>query len=371
MNIKNKIFYFFIIFIIPINIFASSENLSEEFQTDLYVAKVIEIIEVKEINDTKIQSLKIEILSEKFKGEKDIITNTLTGGSNDIELSVGDKINVVATIDEENVSFYFHSFEKSNYLMLLIIIFMLFVILLGKLKGIKALISLIITILIIIYGLIPLLLKGYSPILLSVGTCIMSTILTFTITNGLTKKTLIAIIGVVGGLIFAGIIASLFSSIMHLTGVASESEQMLYYLQLDFEFDFKGLLFAGIIIGALGACMDVAMELTSSLTEIKSHNPNICDRKLISSGFNIGKDIMGTMVNTLILAYTGSSLSTILLFIGFEKNMSEIINLESISTEIVRAIAGSIGLLAAIPITIFVFIVLNKKKRKVSDEENN
>ncbi len=369
MNIKSKLLLLIVFLILPLNVFASNENLSEEFQTDLYVAKVIEVLEIKEINDTKIQTLEIEILSDKYEGSKDTITNTLTGGSNDIELSEGDKINVVATTEGDEVSFYFHSFEKSNYLILLIIIFMLFVIILGKIKGLKALISLIITILLILFGLIPLLLKGYSPVLLSVVTCILSTVLTFVITNGFTKKTLVAIIGVVGGLVLAGLIATIFSSIMHLTGVASESEQMLYYLQLEFEFDFKGLLFAGIIIGALGACMDVAMELTSSLTEIKSHNPKISDKKLIKSGFNIGKDIMGTMVNTLILAYTGSSLSTILLFVGFEKSVSEIINLESISTEIIRAIAGSIGLLASIPITIFVFILINKKG-KTKDEEN-
>ncbi len=151
---------------------------------------------------------------------------------------------------------------------------------------------------------------------------------------------------------------------MHLTGVASESEQMLNYLPLDIAFDFKGLLFAGILIGSLGACMDVAIELTSSLIEIKTHQPKITDKNLIQSGFNIGKDIMGTMVNTLILAYTGSSLSLLLLFVGFEKSVSEIINLESISTEILRAISGSIGLLFTIPITIFIFLLINKKKEK-------
>lgn len=106
--------------------------------------------------------------------------------------------------------------------------------------------------------------------------------------------------------------------------------------------------------------MDVAMEITSSLTEIKHHNKLITDKELIKSGLNIGKDIMGTMVNTLILAYTGSSLSTILIFQGFEKQLSEIINLDSITTEIIRAISGSMGLLFSIPITILAFIIINR-----------
>ncbi len=355
MNIKNKII-FLILLLIPTSVLANS-NLSEEFQSTLYKAEVTKIIEEKQYEDTIVQTLEIELANN----EKATIKNTLTGYDNDIELKVGDKINVITNNDD---SYYFHSYEKSSSIILLLIIFMICIIVLGKIKGLKALISLIITILLIIFAFIPLLLKGYSPVLLSIITCIMATVITFIITNGFTKKTTIAIIGVIGGLLVAGIIAYIFSELMHLTGSSGESEQMLYYIPGNKGFDLKGLLFAGIIIGALGACMDVAMEITSSLTEIKYHNNEISDKSLFKSGLNIGKDIMGTMVNTLILAYTGGSLSTLLLFIGFNKDVNSIINLESISTEILRAISGSMGLLFTIPITIGVFILLNKKKEE-------
>ncbi len=364
---KNKIIYILIsiIIVLPISVNAYSNNLSEEFQSELFTAEILEILGRESYESSIIQSLKIEILNGEYKGDTFVITNTITNTENDIKLEPGDKINVVNYGDNE---FYFHSYEKSNYLLLLTIIFALLVIFIGKFKGLKALLSLILTILLILFVLVPLLLKGYNPIPLSILICILATVITFGITNGITKKSLIALIGVSGGLIAAGIIIYIFTHLMNLSGMASESEQMLLYLPGDITFDFKGLLFAGIIIGALGACMDVAMELTSSLFEIKAHKPNIEDKDLMKSGFNIGKDIMGTMVNTLILAYTGTSLPTILLFVGFEKNFIEIINLESISIEILRAMSGSIGLLLTIPITILIFIAISKMK--VKNEKN-
>ncbi len=265
-------------------------------------------------------------------------------------------------LDDSVPSFYFHSYEKTNHIIVLMMFFILFVIIFGGLKGFKVLISLAITISLILFGLIPLLLKGYNPIVLSITTCMLAAILTFIITNGFTKKTLSAIIGVIGGLLIGGLIAYIFGILARITGFSSENAQMLQYLPSGVVFDFKGLLFAGIIIGALGACMDVAISIASALNEIESYNPCINKLDLIKSGFNIGKDIMGTMVNTLVLAYTGSSLAMILLFMGFNKSITEIINLDSIATETIRTISGSMGLLFAIPFTIFAYIVINKRR---------
>lgn len=358
-----------LLLLIPTLVCAATSDLSEEYQLILYEAKVLEVLEVKNYDETKVQSLKIEILTGEYAGDEATISNTLTGNDYDIELSEGDKINVVSEEKNGEISYYFYSYSKSNALLILVIIFIISVIILGGMKGFKALISLGVTILLIIFGLVPLLLMGYSPILLSIITCVTATVLTFVLTNGFTKKTLIAIIGVSGGLLVAGFIAYGFGIFANITGFASESEQMLQYIPLDFTFDYKGLLFAGIIIGALGACMDVAMEITSSLLEIKKHHPKIKERELVKSGLNIGKDIMGTMVNTLILAYTGGSLSTIILFIGFEKTFNEIINLDSIATEIIRAISGSMGLLFSIPITVFAFVVLTRKGDKIEKKK--
>lgn len=367
----NKILILFLLLLLPITVFADTSNLKEEYQLELYKAKVLEVIDSISLENTEIQTLKILIRNKDYKGEESIIKNTLTGNNYDIKLKEGDKITVILQENNDgDPSFYFHNYDKTNHLIVLITIFSLSVIILGGMKGIKALLSLICTIFLILVVLVPLLLKGYNPIILSILTCIISTIVTFLITNGFTKKTLIAIIGVSGGLLIGGLIAYVFGILAKITGFSSENAQMLQYLPGNISFDFKGLLFAGIIIGALGACMDVAMEITSSLMEIKKHNPKISNKEIIISGFNIGKDIMGTMVNTLILAYTGGSLSTILIFTGFEKSLSEVINLDSIATEIIRAISGSMGLLFSIPITIIAFIYITKD-RKGYNEKNN
>ena len=369
MITKVKIAILILVSFMPLQIVnASEDKLSEEYQLDLHKAKVIEVIDEIKHKDTIVQVLEIKLLNKAHKGTITKINNTLTGSDYDIELSEGDKISVICEEVDGEISFYFHSYDKTFYLSILAIIFIISVIIFGGFKGFKALIALIVTFALIIFCLVPLLLKGYNPIILSISVCILSTILTFAITNGFTKKTLIAILGVVGGLLIGGLIAYVFGVLLKISGFSSESAQMLQYLPSGVAFDFKGLLFAGIIIGALGACMDVAMELTSSLIEIKKHKPNICIKELIISGFNIGKDIMGTMVNTLILAYTGGSLSTILLFVGFERSMNEIINLESITSEIIRAISGSLGLLFAIPCTIFAFAYIYDKGRKKHEE---
>lgn len=369
MNIKSNLLKIVLLLFLffPPTILAN-DKLKEEYQLNLYKAKVIDVVSEEKIQDSTVQTLKIKILNKDYEGKESVIKNTLLGNPNDIKLHKGDKIMVHMEKNGNDVSFYFQSYDKSLSLLVLCILFIIFVIILGGTKGLKSILALVLIILLIIFGLVPLLLKGYSPIILSIITCVLSSVITFTITNGFTKKTLVAILGVSCGLLVSGLIAYTFSAITRITGFSSDAAQMLQYLPGGIVYDFKGLLFAGIIIGALGACMDVSMELTSSLTEIKKHHPKIKDKDLIISGLNIGKDMMGTMVNTLILAYAGGSLSTILIFMGFNKNFNEIINLDSITTEIIRSIAGSIGLIFAIPFTIFIFVIVNKKG--VSNEKN-
>ncbi|MCL2426122.1 MAG: YibE/F family protein [Oscillospiraceae bacterium] len=349
---------------VPATVLADGGALAEEYQVNIYRAIVIETPDERVIGDTVIQIVQIRILNRDLRGFEATITNTLVGNDYDIRLVRGNRISVHMELSADNEPlFYFQGYDRSLPLLFLVSFFAICVVVLGRLKGLKALIALTITVGLVIFGLVPLLLRGYNPILLSIATCILAAIVTFSICFGVGKKSMAAIIGVSGGLLVGGIIAYLFGVVTRITGFSHGDAQMLQYLPGGYVFDFRGLLFAGIIIGALGACMDVAISISSSMIEIKNHKPEISKAELIQSGFNIGKDIMGSMVNTLVLAYTGSSLATILIFVGFEMGFSEVINLESISTEIVRAIAGSLGLLFAIPITIFAFVLLEKKKQ--------
>ena len=127
---------------------------------------------------------------------------------------------------------------------------------------------------------------------------------------------------------------------------------MLAFIPQHRRIDYQGLLFAGIMIGALGAVMDVAMSISSAMWEIISVSPDISKKQLIKSGMNIGRDIIGSMSNTLILAYVSTSIPVLLLFILFSNGFTEIINLELLASEVLRAVAGSIGLICTIPITV-------------------
>ncbi|MBO8128366.1 MAG: YibE/F family protein [Peptococcaceae bacterium] len=329
-------------------------------QGEFLKARVLEVVKstsssqgdiTEFIQDT--QQVTVEILDEPFKGDVLTVTHANTGHlAYDIVLEKGDKVLLWGEIEGNTlVNAYITDYVRDDYLIYLVIAFVLMLVLLGGLRGIKSVISLGITGAAIAFVLLPMLLKGFSPIPTTVLVSAAVSTVTFVIIGGPTKKTLAAIIGTTGGVVVAGVLALLVGNAAHLTGFSEEEAMMLMYIPQNISFDFKGLLFAGIIIGALGAVMDVGMSIASAMDEIKKVNPSLGLLRLIGAGMNVGRDIMGTMANTLILAYTGAAIPLMLLFMAYETPLVKVINLDMIATEVVRAMAGSIGLIVAIPIT--------------------
>lgn len=153
---------------------------------------------------------------------------------------------------------------------------------------------------------------------------------------------------------------------MSLSGVTEEARLLTGMIDTS-TLNFRYLLISGIIIGALGACMDVSMSISSALFELKEESPNITVGKMIKAGLNIGKDMMGTMTNTLILAYTGGAMILIMIFMCANLTFYEVMNQEMIIEEVLRAIAGSFGLVITIPITTVIASVLMGNKKKGED----
>lgn len=176
-------------------------------------------------------------------------------------------------------------------------------------------------------------------------------VVTILTVGGLNIKSIAAITGVLGGVLISGLIAYIVGNQINLTGLSGQEAMMLMYIPQNVDFNFGGLLFAGIIMGALGAVMDVGMSIASAMEEIRLADPTISTKRLILSGMNVGKDIMGTMANTLILAYIGSMIPLLLLFTAYQEPFISIINMNVIATEVIRALAGSIGLVLSIPLT--------------------
>ncbi|MCL2224514.1 MAG: YibE/F family protein [Defluviitaleaceae bacterium] len=354
---------FFLFAFAPVSVYADRGRLAEEFQVNLYRARVVEVADEIVIRDTVTQVLRVRVLNRDLRGHETTVRNTLAYDATNRPLRSGNRIVLHMEEDADGTPvFFFYGYDRLVPFAVLFAFFAACVVALGGLKGVRALTALLLTIMLIMFVLVPLLLRGYNPIVLSVVVCVLSTIITCVICFGTGKKSFSAVLGVSGGLLIGGVIAHVFGIAARMAGLSHGDAQMLQYLPGGYMFDFRGLLFAGIIIGALGACLDVAISISSALTEITAHNPSAEKKEIVRSGFNIGKDIMGSMINTLILAYTGGSLATILIFAGFGSGLSQIFNLESIAVEILRSVAGSLGLIFAIPITIFAFVFLDKMK---------
>lgn len=234
-------------------------------------------------------------------------------------------------------------------LLYLTIFFLGSLIIVGGIKGVKAIFTLVFTIFTVMKILLPMILNGYDPVLVSVGICAIVIVVTLFVISGINQKTLAAIIGTLGGICIAGFSALLFGHMADLSGLGNE--ESIHLVLYSRHIDFRGLLFAGIIIGALGAVMDVGMSVSSSMYEIQLRNPEIKEKDLIAGGMSVGRDIMGTMSNTLILAYVGSSMNLLLLFLTYDMPLNEIIGRDNMAAEVVRSLAGSVGLIFTIPLT--------------------
>lgn len=249
-------------------------------------------------------------------------------------------------------------FSRQNVLYVLLGLFLLALVVVGKVKGLKAVITITLTIILIYKVLLPGMLTGKNPLLLTIGITTVITFVTLLTISGFHTKSFAAIIGTLFGVIMAGSISIIAGNIVKLTGLSSHEASMLLFLPQEITFDFKDLLFSGILLGALGAVMDVAMSIASSIQEIYLANPKLSGRALFNSGMTVGQDIMGTMSNTLILAYTGSSIPLLLVFMAYDIPAISMFNMDLVASEIVRSLAGSIGLILTIPITAFVSVVL-------------
>jgi len=280
--------------------------------------------------------------------------------SNLAQVDAGDKVLLLYNDFYGEPIWEFIEFIKVDKLYVLGILFALALLLFGRAKGFNTLISLTFTCAGIFLVFIPSILTGKNIYVSAIIICLFTTVMTFLIINGYNKKTLAASLGCIGGLFTAGALTLIMGKILTLTGYSSEESFYLTFLSPDRPLDLKAIIFAAILIGAMGAIMDVAMSISSSLQELNEQAGTSSSSDLFRSGMNIGRDIMGTMVNTLILAYIGSSLSVVLLMFAYSTSLNTLLNSEKIVVEILQALVGSFGVLFALPLTSIICAVLYK-----------
>ena len=245
-------------------------------------------------------------------------------------------------------------------------VFLALICCIGGFNGIKSVIGLIFTFAMIIFMFLPMIYLGMSPFWAAVIMVVVTTIVTMYLIGGNDRKTISAILGTTLGVLISGLSAWIFGLAADIDGYNVSNIETLVYLGQNTQIKIGGLLFAGILIASLGAVMDVAMSVSSAIAEIHDKSKTLGMKELFISGMHVGKDMMGTMSNTLILAFAGGSISVLVLDYAYNLPLRQIINSYSIGIEIMQGIAGSIGVILTVPTTAFMAALLYGAKRNIT-----
>lgn len=300
------------------------------------------------------QLLEVEVLTGEWKGSVLETINYLTIYTN-VDASEGTRIIVRIDLDDDGEPYVISvpNYERVPMLLGLLAVFAGLLVLIGRRKGVMALLGLAYTLAAVWYLQVPMLLRGADPVLITILIVALTTAASLLLLTGWSKKTLCAVLGCVGGVAAAGLFAALAGSVSPLNGFNMAEAEELVLRSLDRDIHISGLFVSGVLIASLGAVMDVAMSISSSCWELRELNPSLSRAALFRSGMNIGRDAMGTMANTLILAFAGSSLNTLLLLQVYDYPAIQVFNTDAIAIEFIRGVAGSIGILLTVPLVAF------------------
>lgn len=283
------------------------------------------------------------------------------------EIAVGDKVLLHPfTGDTGQTEWQTGEYVRTDGLLWLGAGYVCLVFLLGRKKGFWVILSLALTVACIFLLFVPAVLTGRNAYTWSVVTCLFIIFSTFILISGASRKTAAAAAGCTAGIFMSGVLTLVMTRLLELSGFIDENST--YLAAMDGQIDLKAVMFAGILIGALGVAMDVSMSIASALWEIRSAGC-VSPSGLWKSGLAIGQDIMGTMANTLVLAYIGNSLSIVLLLTAYSTSILVLLNRELIVVEVLFALVGSIGILFVIPLTSAVCVLFYGHSLILSDGE--
>ena len=343
---------------------------------ETYLVKVDSILSVTEekrdyggatdVTQTTIKFTGTVLFGER-KGDSIAVTqiydDILTGNIAAVEK--GDWI--YAYIPAEGAEATAGNFFRIKELSVLFVIIVAFLILFARLKGVASVLSLGLTVAAVFFVFVPAILSGYNVYLWALLVCAYAIIITPPYIGGFNKKSLASILGSVSGVALAGVLTLVLNAVMKITGFASE-EDMFVVSILSEPIDLKAVTFAAIIIGALGSTLDVSMSIATSVWEMHDSTGNSDFRSLLDSGFNIGRDILGTQISTLILAYIGTSLCTVLLLVAYQTSILELLNLEQVIIQLEDMLVGAATIILTIPFTALISALMLSGKEEPQRE---
>jgi len=321
--------------------------------------KEIDVFEKKQLY----QKLELKVTDGFKKGETITVENGNFPAAQVIRYRVGDEVVVTVSQNPEGGTlFQISDYVRRTPLYILFGIFAVLTFLVGRLKGLTSLLGMGFSFLIIFVFILPQILAGGDPILISIIGALFMIPVTFYLSHGFNKKTTVAIIGTVLALVVTGILSQIFVTASNLTGFVSEEAGFLQ-LALGGAVNIKGLLLAGIIIGVLGVLDDVTVSQAAVVEQLKKANSSLKPAEIYKKAMSVGRDHIASMVNTLVLVYTGASMPLLLLFVNNPQPFTEVLNYEIIANEIIRTLVGSIGLILAVPIATFIAAVATVKEK--------
>lgn len=312
------------------------------------------------------QNLIVRVKTGQYAGQQMMADNTV-GPMYGQPVEVGDRVTVgLSTYSDGTVRCYVYEYDRFPGLLMVVAAFLLVTVLVGGKVGIKSLVSLGLTVAALIFILLPLLLQGWPTIPTTFLISVLVTAATFVILGGVDKKTVCACLGTLAGILLATLFGLMAQSWLRIDGYRQEYAEALLQLRQTGEsgIGISGLVTAGVIVSALGAVMDVAMSISSAVQELTRVNADLTAKDLMRSGMNIGRDMVGTMTNTLILAILGSGLTLVVYIYSLGLQPWQLLSSAYMSLEAISAVASSIGVMLAVPLTAAICAAAFGKKEK-------
>ncbi len=312
------------------------------------------------------QQLELEILRGPYKGAVLQAVNYLSAYAN-VDCQVGTRVIVRLDLDDAGNPYVLSipNYDRGTVLLAMVGVFALILVLIGGKKGVMALLGLLYTLAGVWFLLIPMVLRGAPPIPSAVAVAALTAAASLLLLTGFSRKTLCAGLGCICGVAAAGLFAWIVGKITPISGFNMGEAEDLVLRAGEQPLEIRGLLISGILIASLGAVMDVAMSISSACSELLALDPKITAGRLFRSGMNIGRDAMGTMANTLILAFAGASFNLLLLFQVYGYPMIQIFNSDAMAIELIQSISGSVGILLTVPlVSLFAALLLTRSSPK-------
>lgn len=319
------------------------------------------------------QNMKVQPKDGPYKGKilDTLVSVDVSNSKRYFTYHAGDAVLVEIYLkDDGNIDYVsVYTMVRFPYVMGIFLLLLALIGIIGKKKGIRTIIALLATIFGVFGVIVPVIANGGDPVLISVAVCIGITFITMFTVGGFNRKALAASLGTLGGLAITLVITVIVNELLRVSPVELESVDMMMTSDLGFTIDFNGILMAAIMVGGIGAMMDVAIDISSSINEIHEVNPFRTPKQLCESGMSVGRDVMGTMANTLILAYTGCSMMLMVNWAVFSESFFDMLNNGYIVVEVIKALCGSIGMIMTIPLTAFIGsrMIFKEKATKYKD----